>query len=65
MNTETLESRYLSYSQAARYLSISLGSMRRLVESGKVNSYKVGERLCRFDRQELDRMVRGKGEGEQ
>jgi len=63
--TATSESRYLSYSQAARYLSVSLGTLRRMVERGEVRAYPVGERLIRFDRAELDQLVRGDEEAAQ
>jgi excisionase family DNA binding protein len=59
MNITTVETRYFGFSEAARYLGISIGTLRRWVAAGRVKSYRVGEKLCRFDREELDRMVRG------
>ncbi|HTU93412.1 MAG TPA: excisionase family DNA-binding protein [Gemmataceae bacterium] len=55
--TATTESRYLSYSAAAKYISVSIGTLRRMAERGEVRAYPVGERLIRFDRAELDRLV--------
>jgi excisionase family DNA binding protein len=57
MDTQTLERRYFGFREAAAYISVSVGTMRRMTESGKLKSYKVGERLVRFDRLELDRFV--------
>lgn len=58
-NTATVESRYLSYAAAAKYIGISAGTLRRMVDRGEVKAYPVGERLIRFDRAELDQLVRG------
>lgn len=59
MSEQILETRYFGYAEAAAYIGVSVGTLRRMAESGKLRTYKVGERLVRFDRLELDRFVRG------
>jgi excisionase family DNA binding protein len=58
------ENRYMGYSAAAKYLGISLGTLGRWVEAGRVRSHRVGEKLCRFDRVELDRFVHAGDHGD-
>jgi excisionase family DNA binding protein len=62
MSEQAIETRYPGYSQAAAYIGVSVGTLRRMTESGSLKTYKVGERLVRFDRLELDRFVRGESE---
>jgi excisionase family DNA binding protein len=57
MNIQTTENRYLGFSGAARYLGTSMATVRRLVEAGQLRVYKVGPKLCRFDKRELDELV--------
>jgi excisionase family DNA binding protein len=59
MSEQALEARYFGYTEAAAYIGVSVGTLRRMAESGKLKTYKVGERLVRFDRLELDRFVQG------
>jgi excisionase family DNA binding protein len=59
MNMQTNENRYVGFSGAARYIGVSIGTIRRMAESGKLRCYRVGDRLCRFDKVELDELVRG------
>lgn len=59
MSTTLADSRYLSYAAAAKYIGVSVGTLRRMVERCEVKAYPVGERLIRFDREELDQLVRG------
>jgi excisionase family DNA binding protein len=59
MSAQTVETRYFGYRQAATYLNISVGTLRRLVESGSVRAYPLGERLVRFDRLDLDKLMVG------
>lgn len=50
--------RWLSYDQAARYVGVSIDTIRRLVESKTVNGYRiVGGRVV-IDRDELDAAIR-------
>jgi excisionase family DNA binding protein len=53
----TLEPRYLSVADAARYLGLSSKSLYIWAEKGTIPAYKVG-RLWRFDKTELDQFVR-------
>jgi excisionase family DNA binding protein len=58
METQTIQlARYLSYRQAAGYLGVSIGTLRRMAESGTVKAYPLGEKLIRFDRCELDALI--------
>jgi excisionase family DNA binding protein len=34
-----------------------MATVRRLVEAGQLRVYKVGPKLCRFDKRELDELV--------
>ena len=66
MNTTApITARYLGCSGAAGYLGISPGTMRRLVDAGKVKAYSISKMLIRFDKQELDRLVHEGTAGEQ
>jgi excisionase family DNA binding protein len=58
MNIQATENRYVGFSGAARYLGVSIGTVRRLAESGRLRCYRIGDRLCRFDRNELDELVK-------
>lgn len=51
-----IERRYLTYSEASRYSGLSTATLRRMVESEQLRICKVGERLLRFDRRDLDRL---------
>lgn len=59
VTTDTTLQRYLTYQTAAAYIGISVATLRRMVDAGKVRTYPLGERLVRFDRLELDQYVRG------
>jgi excisionase family DNA binding protein len=59
MNTPaTIDGRFLSYRSASQYLDVSPATLRRMVAEGKINPYRIGGRLVRFDRQELDQVFR-------
>jgi excisionase family DNA binding protein len=65
-NQAIVESRYLSYQAASRYLGVSVMTLRKWVDAGQLHAYKVGQRARRFDREHLDAFVRGSStEGEQ
>lgn len=42
----------------AEYLGVSVSTLRRLVARGEVNAHRVGARLIRFTRDDLDRAVK-------
>jgi excisionase family DNA binding protein len=59
MNTPaTIDGRFLSYRTASQYLDVSPATLRRMVAEGRINPYRIGGRLVRFDRQELDQVFR-------
>lgn len=53
---ENLNKRWLSSSQAAKYLSISNATLRNLASNGKIPYYKFGRRN-RYCVYELDKMI--------
>lgn len=59
---ERIEQRYLRLHDAATYLSLSPKTLYAWSERGAVPAYKLG-RLWRFDREELDRFLRGEMRG--
>lgn len=57
---EALMDRWMLRNEAAQYLKISTRQFDRLVSKGKINKYTAaGYRSPRFDREELDRFMRG------
>lgn len=60
MNASTVGARYLPYPAAARYTGMSEQTLRRLVDQGRLKTYKpTGGRKVVFDRLELDELVQG------
>jgi excisionase family DNA binding protein len=58
--TTTDITRYLGgYPAAACYSGLSEGTIRRLVESGRLRVYRPTERKTLFDRFELDALIQG------
>jgi excisionase family DNA binding protein len=53
--------RFLSLTEASLYSSLSLSTLRRLVEGGKLSSYRPTGRRVLLDRQELDRLILASG----
>ena len=49
--------RLLTMRQAAEYLAVSYWTVRGWVESGKLSPVRLGERLIRIERADLDRLV--------
>ena len=43
--------------QAAEYLAVSYWTVRGWVESGKLSPVRLGERLIRIERADLDRLI--------
>jgi excisionase family DNA binding protein len=58
MNTKTREQRYFGFAEAAAYLGASLSTVRRLAQTGQLRGYRLSGRLIRFDRNELDALVK-------
>jgi excisionase family DNA binding protein len=56
------EVRFMGYKAAAIYCGMSEMTLRRLVEAGKLKTYRpTGGRLVVFDRAELDALIHGSG----
>jgi excisionase family DNA binding protein len=53
--------RFLSLTEASLYSSLSLSTLRRLVEGGKLSRYRPTGRRVLLDRQELDRLILASG----
>ena len=53
-----IEQRYYDLQQAAAYLGLSVKTIYKWAERRSMPAYKVG-RVWRFDREELDRFVKG------
>lgn len=53
-----LAPRFLNVTQAAAYLGISTRSLHRRLVDGTVIANRVGPRLLRFDREQLDALAR-------
>lgn len=49
--------RLLTMRQAAEYLAVSYWTVRGWVESGKLSPVRLGERLIRIERADLDRLI--------
>ena len=58
MNDEQLQPRWLTPDEAATYISVSRTTFWRLVKNGDLPApSKVGERLVRHDRLQLDKYM--------
>jgi excisionase family DNA binding protein len=55
---QAVEQRYLSVSETAAYMGLSRKTIYAWAEKGAIPAYKVG-RVWRFDKIELDDVVRG------
>lgn len=55
--------RLVGYSEAARFLSVKVGTLRAWVHGGVVPFYRVGPRLVRFDVRELGVWLKSKSGG--
>lgn len=49
--------RFLTYAQAAVYLSVPVGTLRALVHRKAIPHVRIGPQSVRFDRAELDRWI--------
>ena len=49
---------WISLNEAAEYLGVQPLTVRRMVARGDLTAYRLGSRLLRFDRAELDAAMR-------
>jgi excisionase family DNA binding protein len=54
--------RLLSTTQAADYLGVSATTVRKYRDEGKIRAFYVGEKLVKYDPEDLDRFMREFGE---
>jgi len=47
----------LSTKQAADYLGVCPNTVRKYADEGKIKRYRIGVKLFKFDRQDLDRLI--------
>jgi excisionase family DNA binding protein len=51
------EPRWASVTTAAEYLDASVDTVRRLINEGRIQRYRTGNRLVRVDLNEIDRAM--------
>lgn len=49
-----MEAKFLTYEQAATYLSLPIGTLRSMVCRAVIPHHRLGPRTVRFDRADLD-----------
>ena len=59
MKNITIEPKLVTAEQAARLFNVSLRYIRGLQYSGRVPTYRIGTRLVRFNRYELEQALIG------
>jgi excisionase family DNA binding protein len=60
-----MEKNYLTASEAMAYLSVSRNTLKKLIAGGFIpEPARLGSRLLRFDRREIDKYLRGSNETE-
>jgi excisionase family DNA binding protein len=52
----------LSTTAAAAYLGVSANTIRKYRDDGKIRAFHVGERLVKYDPEDLDRFMREFGD---
>ena len=52
-----VEPRYIPIEQASIHLSLDKKTLRRMIARGELRGYRVGPRLIRVDRHEVDAML--------
>lgn len=52
-----MEPKFLNYSDAARYISVPIGTLRALVHRKAIPHVRIGPRSVTFDRTELDQWI--------
>ena len=55
--------RRLGLNEAAEYLGVNPRTIRRYIASGRITAYRLGPRLIKVDRDELDALLRPVGGG--
>lgn len=50
---------YVRIGEAAKYLGVSTKTVRNWISSGRVPGYRVGGRIIRIKKSELDRLIQG------
>lgn len=48
------DAKFLTYEQAASYLSLPIGTLRSMVHRSVIPHHRLGPRTVRFDRADLD-----------
>ncbi|MBF9315237.1 helix-turn-helix domain-containing protein [Mycobacteroides chelonae] len=57
----SVSTRYLSTAEAAEYIGISKNTLRSYVAKKVIPAHRVGSRLLKFDRTELDEVIKSRG----
>ncbi|WP_254622822.1 helix-turn-helix domain-containing protein [Rhodococcus sp. W8901] len=53
-----MNARLVTIGDAAAYLGCSTRTVRRYISAGRIEAYRVGNRMIRVDSAELDRLLR-------
>ena len=61
IETSPENDRYMSVDEAARYLSISQQTLMRYIRAGQIPVHRIGARLLRLQRSEIDAWVQSQG----
>jgi excisionase family DNA binding protein len=59
MSEQVIESRYLDVAGAATYMSTSQMTVRRLIATHQLRALKIGRKLVRIDKEDIDRWIQG------
>lgn len=51
--------RYARVADAAEYVGVSEKTIRRLIDSGRLTTYRLGPRIVRVDLGQVDRLMSG------
>ncbi|VEG17740.1 DNA binding domain-containing protein [Mycolicibacterium phlei] len=57
----SIPTRYLSTAEAAEYIGVSKNTLRSYVTKKIIPAHRVGTRLLKFDRMELDEIIKSLG----
>lgn len=58
MVARTLEPEHLAPREAAAHLGVTERTIRRLIESGDLPAYRVGSKIIRIKRTDIDALLR-------
>ena len=61
IDTSPENDRYMSVDEAARYLSVSQQTLMRYIRAGQIPVHRIGARLLRLQRSEIDAWVQSQG----